>query len=111
MPREPLPARRPCATLPVEWRGPDGQLTTYTMSVGYFADGRPGEIFVGGLKIGSALQALLADAAVVVSIALQHGIPPAALAHSLARVPISDTDTAPASPLGAVIEALIGEKA
>jgi hypothetical protein len=107
MPRERLPDRRPCATQAVEWRGPDGQVTSYTMSIGYFADGRPGEIFVDGIKVGSTLQALLADAAVIVSVALQHGITPAALSYSLARVPIGEDESGPASPLGAIIGALI----
>jgi hypothetical protein len=79
------------------------------MSVGYYDDGRPGEIFVDGFKIGSMLQALLADAAVVISVALQHGIAPAALGYSLARVPISEDESGPASPLGAIIEALVEE--
>jgi hypothetical protein len=109
MPRERLPGRRPCAIRAVEWRGPDGQVTSYTMSIGYFADSRPGEIFVDGFKAGSTLQALLADAAVIVSIALQWGIPPADLGQSLARVPIGEDESGPASPLGAIIEALVEE--
>jgi hypothetical protein len=107
MPRERLPDRRPCATQAVEWRGADGQPTIYSLTVGQYADGRPGEIFVDGIKVGSTLQALLADAAVIISIALQHGIAPSTLGYSLARVPIGDDESGPASPLGAIIEALI----
>jgi hypothetical protein len=77
------------------------------MNIGYYDDGRPGEIFVDGFKVGSTLQALLADAAIIISIALQYGIPPADLGQSLARVPIGEDESGPASPLGAIIEAMI----
>ena len=52
------------------------------------------------------MRAILADACVVISLALQHGIEPLALAHSLARVPLSETESAPASVIGAVVEML-----
>ena len=52
-------------------------------------DGRPREVFLSGAKDGSLLAAILDDASVVVSIALQHGIPAAALAKSVARLPVA----------------------
>ena len=42
----------------------------------------------------------------ILSLGLQYGIEPSALAHSLARVPVSKTETAPASVIGAVVEML-----
>ncbi len=81
-------------------------------------DGQPRELFLSGGKSGSMLDALLGDVAVVVSVALQYGITPAALAKSLARVPASrlvPTDpatlsgqahTAPASVIGAALNLL-----
>jgi len=60
------------------------------------------------------LNALLADAAVVISIALQHGIPAAALTKSVGRLPAGPVTTAdlegprpgrvPASPIGAALD-------
>ncbi len=45
---------------------------------------------------GSLLNAMLADAAVVISVALQSGVPAAALAKSTGRVP--------ASPIAAALD-------
>jgi hypothetical protein len=66
--RERLPDRRDQITLPLAW-----QDITLILSVGYFPDGRPGEVFVRGLKPGAHLDALLDDAAVLISRLLQHG--------------------------------------
>ena len=62
------------------------------------------------------LNALLADAAVVISVALQHGTHPADLAKSVGRLPEgqvtpADLDRAepgrlPASPIGAALDLL-----
>ena len=76
------------------------------MTVGFFMDGRPGEVFANGHKIGSAMQALLEDSCVAVSIALQHGITPTELARSMGRTPVSDVETRPASIIGAIAEVL-----
>jgi len=94
-PRERLPDRRPNQTRVIRWAGSE-----FSVSIGFWLDGRPGEVFADGPRTGSAMQALLADACVVVSLALQHGIEPSALAHSLARVPLSETESAPASVIG-----------
>lgn len=48
---------------------------------------QPVELFLSGPKPGSSIAVLLEDAAVAISVALQHGVPPVALARSLARVP------------------------
>lgn len=90
----------------IRWTGSDDQLTEYSVTVGYYLDGRPGEVFANGAKVGSAMRALLEDACVVVSLALQHGIEPAELAHSMGRAPASGGETAPASIIGAIAEVL-----
>ena len=91
-PRERLPDRRPNQTRVIRWAGSDDQPTEFSVTVGYFLDGRPGEVFANGPKVGSAMQALLEDSCVAVSIALQHGVTPEALAHSMGRTPISKTE-------------------
>ena len=45
--------------------------------------GRIGEIFIRGSKIGSDMDILLDDATVVLSLALQYGVPLDQLIHSL----------------------------
>jgi hypothetical protein len=61
-----------------------------------------------GAKDGSGLATVLEDSSVVISIALQHGIPAAALAKSVARMPATTDGLAvkAASPIGAVLDLL-----
>ncbi len=80
--------------------------------------GRPRELFLAAGKEGSLLNAMLADAAVVVSVALQHDVPAEALARSVGRLPAgmvtpADLDQAqaeklPASPIGGALDMLQG---
>ena len=107
-----LPNRRPVIT---EKLSVSGQ--TFEASVGFDPiPGQPREIFLTGAKDGSMLAALLDDAAVVISLGLQHDIPAAALAKSVGRLPAGpiapfDLDRAPdqrvpASPIGAALDLL-----
>ncbi len=109
-PRQRLPSRRPCHTEALEVGG-----QAFTATIGFDPeDGVPQEIFLTAGKEGSLLNALLADAAVVISVALQHGIPAAALAKSIGRLPIGPVTPAdlgdpqpgrvPASPIGAALD-------
>jgi hypothetical protein len=105
--RKTLPNRRPNLTRAVQWDGHD-----FTVTIGIDpATGAPAEVFADTRK-GGQMQATLADACVMISLALQHGIAPADLAKSLGRVPVlwgPEGRDAPASPVGAVVEALLGE--
>ena len=105
--RKRLPNRRPNQTCVIRWAGRDDQPTEFSVTVGFFMDGRPGEVFANGPKVGSAMQALLEDSCVAVSIALQHGVAPADLARSMGRTPVSDVETRPASIIGAIAEVLM----
>jgi ribonucleoside-diphosphate reductase alpha chain len=75
-------------------------------TVGFAAGGRPAEICLAGAKDGSGLAAILDDASVVISIALQYGIPAGTLAKSIARLPTSPLApphvTRPLMPIPAV---------
>ena len=101
--RHVLPARRRSLVRDI---GFDGAVLTVT--VGFHPDGTPGEVFISGGKSGSGIDALLSDAAILASLALQHGTPPAALAKSMSRVPTSAYEPArlPASAIGAVMDLL-----
>jgi hypothetical protein len=99
-----LPQRRPSVTRAVTIAD-----RPVAVTVGFYLDGRPGEVFADGPKEGSQMQAVLSDACVLVSIALQHGLPPAALAQSLGRSPapwLGEDATVWASPIGAILEAV-----
>ncbi len=111
-PRQRLPNRRECHT---ETLAVDGQ--SFEATVGFDPEsGQPRELFLTAGKEGSMLNAMLADAAVVISVALQHGVPGEALARSVGRLPAgpvapADLDHAPgrkvpASPIGAALDLL-----
>jgi hypothetical protein len=61
----------------------DGQ--SYTGGIGRFDDGRIAEIFINGSKVGTAAETNAQDAALVASLALQHGCPIETIRHALAR--------------------------
>ncbi len=98
MSRERLPDRRPSETADLEYEG-----TSYALTIGFYLDGRPGEAFTGNAKVGSGVEAVLDDAAILVSLLLQHGVEPAALAETMGRL---GDGTAPASVIGAIIDRL-----
>lgn len=107
MTRRTLPTRRPNRTIETEWNG-----HFFSLTVGFDpATGSVLEVFADTAK-GGDMAAALADACVILSIALQHGIAPADLAKSLGRTPVLWGDegaTQPASPVGAIVEAILAE--
>ena len=111
-PRQRLPNRRPSHTETLEV---DSQ--AFTATVGFDPEnGQPRELFLVAGKEGSLLNAMLADAAVVISVALQHGVPGEALARSVGRLPAGPVapveldhvpgQKVPASPIGAALDLL-----
>ncbi len=110
--RRRLPSRRPSHTETLEVAG-----QAFTATVGFDpADDQPRELFLSGGKEGSTLDALLADAAVLISVSLQHGVSAQALAKGVGRMPPGPVTPAeldqgqparlPASPIGAALDLL-----
>lgn len=115
--RERLPNRRPCVTQTITV-GEGSKALTLAVCAGFDpASGHVREVFVDCGKEGSTIAEITADTAVTVSVALQHGVPLDALAHSILRLPVAPTrpedldgrpvETAPASPIGAILDVLI----
>ena len=73
---------------------------TYLATISRFPDGRLAEIFISNAKAGSHSDSAAKDAAVVCSIALQHGISVDVIRHALLR----DSHGRASSPLGAVLD-------
>lgn len=106
MPRESLPNRRVTVTREIQWR-PDRGLTLIQVSIGFYEDGRPSEVFVTGCKSGTDVQAVARDAAILVSLGLQHGVPIATIRKTLTR----DHGDRPGSLIGAVVDLIAEETA
>ncbi len=107
-----LPDRRQCHIETLEVAG-----QRFTACIGFDPEtGQSRELFLDGGKQGSQVDALLSDAATVISIALQYGVPPAALVKSVGRLPglpvtpveldHPATDHQPASAIGAALDLL-----
>jgi hypothetical protein len=84
----------------------DGQ--KYHGSVSYFIEGgeaREAEVFLDASKPGSPMQAMARDAAVIASLALQHGCDLDTMRTALTR----DDGEAPAGPLGQLLDIVAGD--
>jgi hypothetical protein len=93
--RNRLPNRRPCETIAFERNG-----SRYQMTVGYFPNGAVGEVFLNADRGDSLLDVLTSDAAILASLALQHGCSLETIAHALKR----DSQGIAASPIGAAVD-------
>ena len=67
--RERLPNRRRAETHELRY-GPDG--ARFHVTLGFYGDGRPGEVFIHGAKVGSDADGLHADVGVLRSRLPQH---------------------------------------
>ena len=104
--RTSLPPRRPSETFELAVGG-----QTMLVTIGFDpATDRPRELFMSGEKQGNDFDAMLADIAVALSVALQHNVSAAALAKSVGRLPLATAPfavgTEPASAVGAVLDLL-----
>jgi ribonucleoside-diphosphate reductase alpha chain len=79
--RRKLPDERASITHKFDIQGHEGYIT-----VGMFQDGAPGEIFVKMAKEGSTLSGMVDSFAIMVSLALQYGVPLEAMVSKFAHV-------------------------
>lgn len=92
--RSRLPDRRRSETISFEHGG-----VPYEATFSRFPDGSVGELFLSAGKTGSAADVLGRDAAVLLSIALQYGVPQQVLYDALAKL----VDGSAAGPIGAAL--------
>lgn len=103
MTREILPDRRNSISFTLEFQG-----ERYDVTTGFYADGRFGEIFINRIrdktaaKLGQQLDAVCRDSAILMSLAIQHGVNLLDLKHSITR----DDDFTPMSIVGAIIDSV-----
>ena len=98
--RSSLPNRRASETFDFKSQG-----LAFTATISRFDDGRLGEIFLTNHKAGSMAGVNACDAAVVCSIAIQHGVPLDVIRRALMR----DARGRASGPLGAALDAIVGE--
>jgi hypothetical protein len=78
----------------------------YSATISRFPDGRVAEVFLGNHKAGSQSDTNARDAAVVCSIALQHGVALDVIRHALLR----NARGMPGSPLGVALDLIAGHR-
>ena len=95
--RRPLPPRRAAESFDMIH---GDQRNTFTVTLGYYPDGSIGEVFIAGVKAGSQMDAIARDGAILLSLALQFGVPLKTIQHAITRNEQGYADTV----IGAVID-------
>lgn len=95
-----LPSRRPAETFDMMF---GQQRTVFNVTVGYYTNGVVGEVFVSGAKAGSEIDAITRDGAVLLSLAIQHGVPLKTIQHAITRESNGQASTI----IGAVVDRII----
>jgi hypothetical protein len=98
--RQRLPNWRASVTFDLEVAG-----LRYTCSVSRFLDGSVGEVFLQNHKPGSQSDFNARDAAIVTSLALQHGVPLETICRALLR----DSRGRPSTPLGCALDRIAAD--
>jgi ribonucleoside-diphosphate reductase alpha chain len=100
--RKRLPDRRASITLTFQVGG-----LTYTATISRYSDGGIGELFLNNHRSNSAADTNARDAAIVFSIAVQHGVNPELVRCALCR----DSNGKASGPLGTALDIIMQEGA
>jgi hypothetical protein len=95
--RRTLPQRRASETLYMRFWN-----QSFAVSFGMYPDGTPAEIFIDGGKSWQDVQNTARDAAIVLSLALQHGTTVETIRRAVTRNGLGE----PSSILGAIVDIL-----
>lgn len=106
MSRVTLPPRRGSISLTIDYADVEGLRLKAHITYSRDGDGRLREVFISAGKPGSAAEAILRDAGLLISLLLQHGATLPEIRSSLTR----GAQDQPASQVGVVIDALIKEE-
>jgi hypothetical protein len=102
MSRARLPNRRPCEILDIQFRG-----ARYSLLIGRFEDGTIGEVFAEPRKVASDGAEDSRDVGIIISIALQNGVPLESMRAAVSRI----EQGRPSSLTGYVLDTLAAENA
>jgi hypothetical protein len=74
----------------------------FTATAGFFENGRPGEVFLSAHKIGSPIESIARDGAILASLCLQAGVDIGTIRRALTR----GHDGSAATAIGAALDKL-----
>ena len=97
--RRTMPQRRHAETFEMTF---GDMRRVHFVTCGFYDDGALGEVFISGSKSGEAVEAVARDGAVLLSIALQHGVELTTIQSAITR----DAQGTPSSIVGAVVDRL-----
>jgi hypothetical protein len=95
--RRALPPRRNAETFKLRF---GDQRAAYHVTLGYYDGGDLGEVFISTNSVGSSVDAMARDLAVLMSLALQHGCKLETMRSAVTR----ESDGKPSTIAGAVID-------
>ncbi len=104
--RNVLPNRRDSVSATIEFAG-----EKYDFTTGFYPDGTVGETFINRVKdrtaakLGEQLDGICRDSAVLISLALQHGVTIDTMRHAVTR----DSEDSPSTLIGAILDTLAAE--
>ena len=99
--RRPLPMRRRSETFELS----HGELN-YFITTGHYRDGSVGEVFINFPKSGMQAEAIARDSAVLLSLALQYGMPLDSVSGAITR----NYNAEASSIVGAVVDRLVKDR-
>ena len=97
--RDVLPQRRYAESFDIA----HSKLAPFSVTLGYYRDGRIGEVFISNVKAGSEVEAVARDGAVLLSLALQYGVPIETIKGTVTR----NSDGTPSTVIGAVVDRIV----
>jgi hypothetical protein len=101
MTRRRLENRRLAETFDLEVAG-----LRYKVTIGFFTDGAPAEVFLSNHRAGNASDIAARDAGILVSLCLQHNCAVETIARALSR----NSDGSASGVVGAVLDIIAGDR-
>jgi hypothetical protein len=101
MTRRRLENRRLAETFDLEVAG-----LRYKVTIGFFPDGAPAEVFLSNHRAGNASDIAARDAGILVSLCLQHNCAVETIARALSR----NSDGSASGVVGAVLDLIAGDR-
>ena len=101
MTRRRLENRRLAETFDLEVGG-----LRYKVTIGFFPDGAPAEVFLSNHRAGNASDIAARDAGILVSLCLQHNCAVETIARALSR----NSDGSASGVVGAVLDIIAGDR-